>query len=270
MRERPGESTCAAASLRAACTGGLAGLSAATPHVVDDHMLVTANSFSATLGSLSFSVGIGIGAALIKTVLATSFHGYALVAALAAAFYLASALIGRSSFTADELGTIAALCVEFDAVAIADEIYEHLVYDGRRHLPIAQFPGMWERTVTICGMGKTFAVTGWRLGYAIAHEELTDALRKVHDFTTVCAPTPLQAAMVAALRMPDSYYTGLVEFYTTRRARMLDILGAHGFASGYDHDRQNQQRERQSRGRDALPETQLVYKQPERQQAVDD
>ena len=74
-------------------------------------------------------------------------------------------------------------------------------------------------------------MTGWRLGYAIAHEELTDALRKVHDFTTVCAPTPLQAAMVAALRMPDSYYTGLVEFYTTRRARMLDILGAHGFAS---------------------------------------
>ena len=86
----------------------LAGLSAATPHVVDDHMLVTANSFSATLGSLSFSVGIGTGAALIKTVLATSFHGYALVAAMAAGFYLISALIGRSSFTADELGPDAA------------------------------------------------------------------------------------------------------------------------------------------------------------------
>ncbi|MEV4507815.1 MFS transporter [Dactylosporangium sp. NPDC049525] len=86
----------------------LAGLSAATPHVVDDHMLVTANSFSATLGSLSFSVGIGTGAALIKTVLATSFHGYALVAAMAAGFYLASALLGRSSFTADELGPDAA------------------------------------------------------------------------------------------------------------------------------------------------------------------
>ncbi len=86
----------------------LAGLSAATPHVVDDHMLVTANAFSATLGSLSFSVGIGTGAALIKTVLATSFHGYALVAAMAAGFYLVSALIGRSSFTADELGPDAA------------------------------------------------------------------------------------------------------------------------------------------------------------------
>jgi hypothetical protein len=82
----------------------LAGLSAATPHVVDDHMLVTANSFAATLGSLSFSVGIGGGATLIKTVLATSFHGYALVAAGAAAFYLASALVGRASFAADDLG----------------------------------------------------------------------------------------------------------------------------------------------------------------------
>jgi len=133
-------------------------------------------------------------------------------------------------FTRDELATIAALCVEYDAIAIADEIYEHLVYDGRVHLPIAQFPGMWERTITICGMGKTFAATGWRLGYAIAHQDLTDAVRKVHDFTTVCAPVPLQHAMLAALEMPPSYYQGLVEFYTTRRAWMLDILEIHGFA----------------------------------------
>jgi aminotransferase len=133
-------------------------------------------------------------------------------------------------FTREELTVIAGLCREFDAIAISDEIYEHLVYDGRRHIPIALLPGMWERTITICGMGKTFAVTGWRLGYAVAHEELTDALRKVHDFTTVCAPTPLQRAMVTALALPDSYYKGLVEFYASRRARMMKILDDHGFA----------------------------------------
>jgi aspartate/methionine/tyrosine aminotransferase len=132
-------------------------------------------------------------------------------------------------FTREELSIIADLCVEFDTVAITDEIYEHLVYDGRRHIPMATLPGMWGRTITICGMGKTFAVTGWRLGYAIANEELTDALRKVHDFTTVCAPTPLQAAMVAALNMPDSYYDWLRAFYDSRRGRMMKILSDHGF-----------------------------------------
>lgn len=134
-------------------------------------------------------------------------------------------------FTREELQMIADLCIEFDAVAVTDEIYEHLVYDGHRHIPISTLPGMWERTITICGMGKTFAVTGWRLGYAIAHEELNDALRKVHDFTTVCAPTPLQAAMIAALRMPDSYYQWLKGFYASRRARMMKILSDHGFQS---------------------------------------
>ena len=133
-------------------------------------------------------------------------------------------------FSAEELSFIAELCVTFDVVAIADEIYEHLVYDGRKHIPIAMFPGMRERSITICGMGKTFAVTGWRLGYAIAGAELTDALRKVHDFTTVCAPTPLQMAMVAALNMPDSYYDWLRQFYTSRRARMMKILAQYGFA----------------------------------------
>ncbi len=133
-------------------------------------------------------------------------------------------------FTRDELSVIANLCIEYDAIAITDEIYEHLVYDGHKHIPIATLPGMRERTITISGMGKTFAVTGWRLGYAIAHEELTDALRKVHDFTTVCAPTPLQAAMVTALSLPDSYYDWLRDFYTERRARMLGILRDYGFS----------------------------------------
>ena len=132
-------------------------------------------------------------------------------------------------FTRDELSIIASLCIEFDVIAICDEIYEHLVFDGRQHIPIATLPGMSDRTITICGFGKTFAVTGWRLGYAIANEELTDALRKVHDFTTVCAPTPLQSAMVVALNMPDSYYDGLREFYSSRRDRMMRVLGASGF-----------------------------------------
>lgn len=132
-------------------------------------------------------------------------------------------------FTEEELRVIRDLCVRYDAVAITDEIYEHLVFDGRRHIPIATLPGMAERTITICGLGKTFAVTGWRVGYAIASEDLTDALRKVHDFTTVCAPTPLQEAMAAVIGMPDNYYDWLREFYMSRRARMLGILDSHGF-----------------------------------------
>lgn len=132
-------------------------------------------------------------------------------------------------FTSQELSSIARLCLEYNAVAICDEIYEHLVYDGRTHIPLATLPGMVDRTITICGFGKTFAITGWRLGYAIASESLTNVLRKVHDFTTVCAPTPLQAAMVTALNMPDSYYDSLREFYLTRRNRMIRTLRDSGF-----------------------------------------
>ena len=132
-------------------------------------------------------------------------------------------------FTSQELSFIARLCSEYNAVAVCDEIYEHLVYDGRTHIPLATLPGMADRTITICGFGKTFAITGWRLGYAIASESLTNVLRKVHDFTTVCAPTPLQAAMVTALNMPDSYYDSLREFYLTRRNRMIRTLRDSGF-----------------------------------------
>jgi aminotransferase len=119
--------------------------------------------------------------------------------------------------------------VKHDVVAITDEIYEHLVFDGLRHIPIATYPGMQDRTITICGLGKTFAVTGWRVGYCIASTELTDALRKVHDFTTVCAPTPLQEAMAAVIGSPDSYYEWVQTFYASRRSRMLGILDNHGF-----------------------------------------
>jgi aspartate/methionine/tyrosine aminotransferase len=132
-------------------------------------------------------------------------------------------------FTERELSIIRDLCVKHDVVAITDEIYEHLVFDGLRHIPIATWPGMRDRTITICGLGKTFAVTGWRVGYCIASPDLTDALRKVHDFTTVCAPTPLQEAMAVVIGLPDSYYQWLQTFYASRRARMLGILDKHGF-----------------------------------------
>jgi aspartate/methionine/tyrosine aminotransferase len=132
-------------------------------------------------------------------------------------------------FTEQELSMIRDLCVKHDVVAITDEIYEHLVFDGLRHIPIATFPGMQDRTITICGLGKTFAVTGWRVGYCIASAELTDAVRKVHDFTTVCAPTPLQEAMATVIGLPDSYYQWLQTFYASRRSRMLGILDKHGF-----------------------------------------
>lgn len=127
-------------------------------------------------------------------------------------------------FTRAELESIAQLCQEFNAVAITDEIYEHITYDQRPHIPLATLPGMRERTVTISGFGKTFAATGWRLGYACALDPLSTALRTVHDFTTICAPVPLQAACVAALSLPDAYYDQLKRDYTARREKMMAIL----------------------------------------------
>ncbi|MBU6427620.1 MAG: aminotransferase class I/II-fold pyridoxal phosphate-dependent enzyme [Cyanobacteria bacterium REEB65] len=126
-------------------------------------------------------------------------------------------------FTRPELQLIADLCHEFDALAITDEIYEHMVYEGE-HVSIASLPGMAERTVTISGLSKTFAVTGWRLGYAIASERLSNAIRKAHDFLTVGAPAPLQQAAVTALSFGPDYYQALVAGYRERRATMHDIL----------------------------------------------
>lgn len=132
-------------------------------------------------------------------------------------------------FRRDELEGVARLCQEFDAVAITDEIYEHITYDGHQHIPLASIPGMIERTVTIGGLGKTFAVTGWRLGYACAHNPLSNALRMVHDFTTICAPAPLQAAGTVALGLPGEYYVQLKRDYTARRDKVISILGEAGF-----------------------------------------
>jgi aminotransferase len=134
-------------------------------------------------------------------------------------------------FSRAELGQIADLCLKHDAVALTDEIYEHILYDGAVHVPLATLPGMAERTITVNGMSKTFSVTGWRVGWAIAPAVLTDAIRKVHDFLTVGAAAPLQEAGALALALPDSYYTDLAAFYARRRKRILGILAAAGFTA---------------------------------------
>ena len=132
-------------------------------------------------------------------------------------------------FTRDELERIAALCLRWNALAVTDEIYEHIVYDGCTHVPMATLDGMADRTVTINGLSKTFSVTGWRVGWAIARAPLTSSIRKVHDFLTVGAAAPLQQAGIAALGMPDSYYAELAAEYTGRRNLLLEMLERHGF-----------------------------------------
>jgi aminotransferase len=132
-------------------------------------------------------------------------------------------------FTREELGTIAALCRKWDVIAISDEIYEHIIYDDWRHVPIACVDGMADRTVTINSLSKTYSVTGWRVGWTISPPSLTGAIRKVHDFLTVGAAAPLQEAGVAALGVPDTYYAELAAAYTRRRDMLLDILERHHF-----------------------------------------
>jgi aspartate/methionine/tyrosine aminotransferase len=131
--------------------------------------------------------------------------------------------------TRDELQAIADLCIEHDAIAVTDEIYEHILYDGHRHVPMASLPGMAERTVTINGMSKTYSVTGWRVGWAIAPATISSAIRKVHDFLTVGAAAPLQEAGITALSLPQSYYDELAQAYAVRRDRLLGILQRTGF-----------------------------------------
>ncbi len=132
-------------------------------------------------------------------------------------------------FARGELELIRDLCVEFDVLAIADEIYEHILYDGVRHISIASLDGMSERTVTINALSKTYSVTGWRVGWAVAPAEIADGIRKVHDFLTVGAPAPLQEAGAVALGLPASYYQGLAEGYRARRDRLMPVLVEAGF-----------------------------------------
>ena len=138
-------------------------------------------------------------------------------------------------FTRDELETIAALCRKWDVVAISDEIYEHIIYDGWQHIPIASIEGMSDRTVTINSLSKTYSVTGWRVGWAISPPSLTGAIRKVHDFLTVGAAAPLQEAGVVALSVPDAYYADLARAYQRRRDLLLDILERHHFTCYKPH-----------------------------------
>jgi len=132
-------------------------------------------------------------------------------------------------FSRAELELIRDLCVAFDVLAITDEIYEHILYDGTKHISMASLDGMQDRTITINGMSKTYSVTGWRVGWTIAPSRITDAIRKVHDFLTVGAPAPLQEAGASALNLPHSYYANLADAYRRRRDRLLPVLTAAGF-----------------------------------------
>jgi len=131
-------------------------------------------------------------------------------------------------FTRAELSIIARLCQEFGVIAVTDEIYEHIFYDGHEHVSIGSLEGMHDRTVTICGLGKSYAVTGWRVGWAVAASPLTAVIRKVHDYLTVCAPAPFQAAGIVALGLPESYYAEMRAQYAARRAILLNALDAVG------------------------------------------
>jgi aspartate/methionine/tyrosine aminotransferase len=134
-------------------------------------------------------------------------------------------------FSTEELSLIAELCQRHDVIAVTDEIYEHITYDGAEHRPIATLDGMAERTVTISALSKTYAVTGWRVGWAIASPALMAGIRPVHDFLTVAAAAPLQIAGITALELPTSYYRSMVAGYNERRAAMMEILVETGFAS---------------------------------------
>lgn len=131
--------------------------------------------------------------------------------------------------TREEITLIAELCVEHDVWAITDEIYEHIRYAGSHHV-IATWPGMAERTITISGFSKTFSCTGWRLGYAVAPAEITSAIRKVHDFLTVGAPAPLQAAGAVGLAFDAEYYNKLARGYRERRDLLCGALAEAGFS----------------------------------------
>lgn len=133
-------------------------------------------------------------------------------------------------FTRSEMEQIAALCLERDVLAITDEVYEHILYDGAAHLSLASLHGMAERTITVNSMSKTYSVTGWRVGWALTRNDvIADGIRRAHDFLTVGAPAPLQEAAVTAFHFPRDYYTDLGALYQAKRDAMLEILTEIGF-----------------------------------------
>ena len=131
-------------------------------------------------------------------------------------------------FTEEELTIIADLAKKYDAYVITDEVYEHIVYAPHKHVYMASLPGMWERTISCSSLSKTYSITGWRLGYVIAPAEITDVVRKVHDFLTVGAAAPLQEAAVVGLKFGDDYYRALQAEYTEKRELFLNGLDALG------------------------------------------
>lgn len=132
-------------------------------------------------------------------------------------------------FDDEETAGLAELVVKHDLVLITDEIYEHILYDGRTHLSPARREGLAERTITVSGMSKTFAITGWRLGFVLAPTSLAVAVHKAHDYLTICAPTPLQAAGIAALNLPQPYFAAMAAAYAERREVMMGYLAEAGF-----------------------------------------
>ena len=133
-------------------------------------------------------------------------------------------------FTIEELQFIAELADRYDVFVITDEVYEHIVYKPYKHIYFASLPGMFERTISCSSLSKTYSITGWRLGYLIAPPAIIDGARKVHDFLTVGAPSPLQEAAVTALGFPDEYYEELREMYTEKRDFFIKGLDEEGFA----------------------------------------
>jgi aspartate/methionine/tyrosine aminotransferase len=131
-------------------------------------------------------------------------------------------------FTAEELAAIAALCVEYDVIAITDEVYEEMTYEGE-HRRLTTYEGMWERTLTLSSIGKTFSLTGWKLGWGIAPVGLTAGLRSAHQFLTFTTPTPVQHGAVAAMAAPESFYEDLRSGYLKKRDLLADGLEAVGF-----------------------------------------
>ena len=132
-------------------------------------------------------------------------------------------------FSRSDLEFIAELCIKHDVLAITDEIYEHILYDGAEHIPLWTLPDMAERTIAVNSVSKTYSVTGWRIGFIMASAELTASIRKVHDFLTVGASAPLQEACAEAFAFPDSYYQELSDFYRERRDYLLQALTDVGF-----------------------------------------
>jgi aspartate/methionine/tyrosine aminotransferase len=132
-------------------------------------------------------------------------------------------------FSLEELQFIADLCLKWGVIAVTDEIYEHILYGGAKHISIASLPGMRDQTITINSISKTYSLTGWRVGWAIASESLTASIRKVHDFLTVGSPHPLQEAAATALRIDRSYYNTLAKDYEERRNFLSRVLEDAGF-----------------------------------------